>query len=66
MADFMREEVIEVVLNGRKRVGADLQDIDLSEANLNVVNLEPAMYDAGTKWPEGFDPMAAEAVLVDD
>ena len=39
MAKFTREEVIQVVLDGRKCVGADLRDIDLSGANLSGANL---------------------------
>ena len=29
-------------------------------------DLREAKYDANTKWPEGFDPKAAGAVLVKD
>ncbi len=50
MADFTREEVIQVVEGGRKCVGADLRE---------------AKYNANTKWPEGVDPVAAGALLVD-
>ena len=53
MADFTREEVIQVVEGGRKCVGADLRNIDLSGAG----------YNADTKWPdEDFDPVAKGAV----
>ncbi len=69
MADFTREEVIQVIEGGRKCVGADLQGVDLSGADLGGANLRGAKYDANTKWPvlpqpEGFDPEAAGAVLV--
>jgi uncharacterized protein YjbI with pentapeptide repeats len=74
MADFTREEVIQVIEGGRKCVGADLQGVDLSGAdlggaNLSRADLRGAKYDANTKWPvlpqpEGFDPEAAGAVLV--
>ncbi len=60
MADFTPEEVIQVIEDGRKCVGADLRDIDLSEADLSG-----AVYDADTTWPEGFDPVAAGAVMDD-
>ena len=92
MTDFTPEEVIQVVLDGRKCRGANLQDIDLvkadlvkanfaeanlsgadlseaylSGANLQGANLKGAGYNADTKWPdEGFNPVAAGAVLVDD
>ncbi len=58
MAKFTREKVIQVVLDGRKYVGADLQGIDLSKADLSG-----AKYTAKTKWPKNFDPEAAGAVL---
>ena len=53
----------------------DLSDADLRKANLRGANLTGAIYcdsylpDCGadfnplTKWPEGFDPVAAGAVL---
>ncbi len=48
-------------LTGADLRGADLQDIDLSGASLTG-----AKYSANTKRPEGFDPDAAGAVLVED
>ena len=57
MADFTREEVIDIA---HKLVGADLRDIDLSDADLWAANLSGAWYSADTKWPEGFDPEAEE------
>ena len=80
MAEFTRDEVIQVVLGGRKCAGADLRDIDLtgadlsganltganlSRADLRVANLSDATYNTETMWPEGFDPVAAGAVLVE-
>ena len=71
MADFTRDEVLQVVEGGRKCSGADLQGIDLSDADLTGANLSGAKlsgakYSANTKWPEGFDPVAAGAEMVDD
>ena len=76
MADFTREEVIQVVEGGRKCVGADLRNIDLNdadlwaanlrEANLRDAHLRRARYSANTQWPEGFDPEAAGAEMVED
>ncbi len=60
MADFTREEVVHVDLDGRKCVGADLR-----KANLGAADLSGAYYNADTKWPEGFDPEAAGAVLIE-
>ncbi len=39
MADFTRDEVLQVVEDGRKCMGADLQDIDLRGADLSEANL---------------------------
>jgi uncharacterized protein YjbI with pentapeptide repeats len=39
---------------------------DLRGADLRYANLHGATYNADTKWPEGFDPEAAGAVLVED
>ena len=75
MSEFTRDEVIQVVLGGRKYAGADLKGIDLSEADLRVAgrhgadlgsaNLHGAKYNANTQWPYLFDPQAAGAVMVD-
>ena len=80
MPDFTREEVIAKVaaeesLEGANLRGANLTwtdlraanlvDANLSGANLSRADLSGARYDA-TWWPEGFDPEAAGAVLVDD
>ena len=42
MADFTREEVIQVIEGGRKCAGADLQGIDLSGLDLSSANLSGA------------------------
>ena len=46
--------------------GATLRGASLYEANLSGADLCGACYNANTLWPEGFDPEAAGAVLVDD
>ncbi len=43
---------------------ADLIDADLIKANLSEAYLQRAKYSTSTTWPEGFDPQAAEAILV--
>ncbi len=58
-------------LSGAYLSGADLREAnlagaDLSEAFLSDAHLRLARYNADTKWPEGFDPEAAGAVLVED
>ena len=45
---------------------ADLSGADLREANLSWANLRGAKYNTNTQWPEGFDPVAAGAVLEED
>ena len=91
MADFTRDEVLQVVEDGRKCAGAGLREADLRGADLHNANLKGAdlfvadlfgtdlwgadlrgadlrlaRYNADTKWPEGFDPKAAGAWLVED
>ena len=51
--------------------GAYLREANLSgaillDANLGWANLLDAKHDDTTVWPEGIDPVAAGAVLVDD
>ena len=46
--------------------GADLSGADLTNANLVGAMLRLTKYNANTKWPLGFAPAAAGAVLVDD
>ena len=57
-------------LSGANLRGANLSDANLSGANLSGAklrwaNLHGATYNADTKWPEGFDPVAAGAVWVE-
>ncbi len=53
-------------LSGANLHNAFLYDAGLQGANLSGANLRGASYDANTKWPEGVDPQAAGAVMVDD
>ncbi|MDP6417555.1 MAG: pentapeptide repeat-containing protein [Gammaproteobacteria bacterium] len=73
MADFTREEVVDIA---HKLEGADLRELDLRNTSLQGLNLTGAdlsradlrlaRYNEETRWPAGFDPVAAGAVLVDD
>ena len=45
--------------------GANLSGADLRGANMTGADLRRAEYNSETKWPEGFDPVAAGAVLID-
>ena len=60
MAEFTREEILAKVAAGESLEGADLCGADLQKADLRL-----ARYNEETKWPEGFDPKTAGAVLVD-
>lgn len=46
--------------------GANLYGVNLSRAALRGADLRGAKYNADTKWPLGFDPEAAGAVLMED
>lgn len=52
-------------LKGADLAGADLLSANLREANLQEVELNKAFYNHRTIWPDGFDPEAAGAVLVE-
>ena len=68
--------ILTIELHSPARSGADLKWANLKWANLRQADLRGAKlmgadltgarYDTDTKWPEGFDPVAAGAVLVDD
>ena len=40
---------------------ANLRDADLEKSNLDETNLSGAIYNSGTKWPDGFEPELAGA-----
>jgi hypothetical protein len=44
---------------------ADLRGVDFSGADLENVCLRDAIYDASTRWPDGFDPQRLGAVKVE-
>jgi len=56
LADLREASLTKANLSKAYLFGADLRGADLSDAK----------YNSETKWPEGFDPEAAEAVLVED
>lgn len=73
-ADLQRASLEGANLEGARLQRAKLQRARLQGANLygatlSRVTFEAAKYDVGkkgTKWPEGFDPRAAGAILVDE
>ena len=70
-ADLTEANLSGADLSGADLRGADLREADLSDADLRGAdlwgaNLRGARYNADTTWPEGFDPVAAGAVLMHD
>ena len=65
-ADLTDADLSDADLSGAILWNADLSGADLTNANLVGAMLRLAKYNANTKWPLGFDPEAAGAVLVDD
>ena len=64
-ADLIGVDLSDAILLKTNLCGADLRGADLSGALLDGARLYDALYDEATRWPEGFDPEAAGAVLVD-
>jgi uncharacterized protein YjbI with pentapeptide repeats len=50
-------------LSGAELRRADLRGTDLRGADLSNADIRAAMYDQNTRWPAGFDPVNAGAVL---
>jgi uncharacterized protein YjbI with pentapeptide repeats len=50
-------------LHGSRLIFSYLMGTDLSGANLSDADLKEAKYDQNTKWPDGFDPITAGAIL---
>ena len=70
-ADLTYASLCEADLSDADLSGATLNQADLSGAilwwaNLSGADLRWANYTTDTKWPEGFDPRIAGAVLVED
>jgi uncharacterized protein YjbI with pentapeptide repeats len=55
--------LVEANLIGADLSSADLSGADMSQAHLFEADLRVTKYDRYTRWPEGFDPVAAGAVL---
>jgi uncharacterized protein YjbI with pentapeptide repeats len=52
-------------LSGANLAGAWLGNADLDEVELEGAILRGAAYDCYTRWPAGFDPKAAGAMLLE-
>jgi len=65
-ANLMGAEMMWARLPRADLAEANLMGADLSYAYMPWVRLRGARYDTHTRWPEGFDPVAARAVKVDE
>jgi len=70
-ADLSHSVIEDVNLSGAKLSQAnlyrtDLNGTNLAGADLTDANLSEALYNNQTKWPAGFDPVKAGAILIDD
>lgn len=63
-ADFSGADLREARLLGAQLAGAMLAMADLRGANLEGAVVGGAVFDAATRWPDGFDPVAAGAVMI--
>lgn len=50
-------------LSGANLSQSNLCGTDLSQADLSGVSLNGAKYNQDTKWPQGFDPIKARAIV---
>jgi uncharacterized protein YjbI with pentapeptide repeats len=64
-ANLSRADLREASLSGASLDSANLRGADLSGASLSEYGLFGAGYDGDTRWPDGFDPEEAGAVLVE-
>ena len=62
-ADLSSANLGRAILRGADLTGANLSSTDLHEADLRRSNLTGAKYNDNTSWPDGFDPVAAGAIL---
>jgi hypothetical protein len=60
-ADLRSADLRRAFLLGEGLRGADLRQAGLLGADLTRANLSQAEYDSKTRWPRGFDPIAAGA-----
>jgi hypothetical protein len=60
-ADLRRADFRGADLRGADLRGADLREANLRRADFRGADLGDARYNPGTRWPRGFDPVAAGA-----
>jgi hypothetical protein len=65
-ADLRAANLRNTIVSGRSAFpDAKLHNADLRGADLEGAHLRQAKYDSNTKWPKGFDPVSAGAILED-
>lgn len=64
-ANFEGAGLSDAHLENADLMEANLKGVYLKGAYLNGASLTSAIYDKNTVWPEGFDPIAAGAILAD-
>lgn len=65
-AQLERAKLTNACLKYANLANAYLEKVDLTGTDLSYANLQGAKYDSWTRWPQGFDPKAAGAVLVNE
>jgi hypothetical protein len=63
--DLRGEDLVDAFLSYADLSDTDLRGVDLRGADLEGAFLLGAIYDANTRWPEGFDPRKHGARRVD-
>ena len=62
-ANLRHASMFQANLRGARLERASLLGADLSGVDLSDANLMGAVYDARTRWPDGFDPLPHGAIL---
>jgi hypothetical protein len=62
--DLRGEDLKDAFLDDVDLSDTDLRGVDPSGASLDGTHLLGARYDAGTRWPAGFDPAKRSGILV--
>lgn len=63
LADLQGADMRGADMRGVNLRGADLRGTDFRDARMHRSDIHYAIYDAATRWPHGFDPTIAGAML---
>lgn len=63
LADLQGADMRGADMRGVNLRGADLRGTDFREARMQRVDVNHALYDDATRWPNGFDPKTGGAML---